>query len=204
MKIETATHYAAKIHAWLLPHADHLQIAGSIRRERPVCNDVDVVVIPKIEHSLDLLGEVSTRRNRVLEFLQEYVRLATREEGSRPKFVSGGEREGKSIILDLRKCQLDLWFADERTLATRLLCRTGSREHNIWLASRAKRQGRKWNPYEGVLTGGQWRRIGDAEEYMGGQLQPAASEAEVYALLDLPFIDPRDREIQILNERFGA
>lgn len=206
MNFPTAKNYASHLYTWLLPYAApfemkvNLQIAGSVRRERPVCNDIDLVMIPRVTEERDLLGNVAARTNHALKFLQEYVAASA----GKARFNSGGEREGKSVIVELPKCQLDLWFADERTQATRLLCRTGSKEHNIWLATRAKRLGKKWNPYEGVLTGGEWRRIGEAEEYAGGHLQPAQSEADIYGLLDLPFIEPRDREIHILNGRFGA
>jgi DNA polymerase/3'-5' exonuclease PolX len=113
------------------------------------------------------------------------------------------------MIIDLPKCQLDLWFADESTFATRLLCRTGSMEHNIWLASRAKRQGKKWNPYEGILTGGEWRSaMGMPDVYTPPndcalQLSTFKSEAELYSALDLPFIEPKDRELPFLIKNYG-
>ncbi len=201
MNLVTAKHFAEKIYAWLLPYAapvetvPTLQVAGSIRRECALCNDVDLVMIPRVTVEMDLLGAMAGRTNHALKFLQDYVAGSN----GQARFQSGGEREGKSVIVQLPKCQLDLWFADERTQATRLLCRTGSKDHNVWLASRAKRLGKKWNPYEGVLAGGQWQ----ADEYVGGEVLPAASEADVYGHLDLPFIEPCDRELHLLVGRFG-
>jgi DNA polymerase (family 10) len=100
------------------------------------------------------------------------------------------------MVIELRKCQLDLWFADEQTLATRLLCRTGSMQHNIWLAETFKKRGQKWNPYEGVLTGGTWwKSPGDGhEEYQGGTLRRFGSEEEIYQFAGLDFIPPEKRE----------
>jgi DNA polymerase (family 10) len=176
MNLTTAQAYAAKISAWLQPHCARLEIAGSIRRERPVCNDVDIVCIPNVIEERDMLGATIRRTNYLLQFLQEYVRTSIN--GAR--FQSGGEKEGKSVILQLPKCQLDIWFAEEKNFGTRLLCRTGSKEHNILLAQRAIDLGRSWNPYEGVMV--------------DGQLRPAAIEQEVYDALKLPWIEPRDRE----------
>lgn len=205
MNLITAENYASKIYAWLLPHAAlvktcaTLQVAGSIRRRRPICNDVDMVCIPRITASTDLLGNEIGRVNHALKLLQDYVAA----NAGKARFASGGEREGKQVIVELPKCQLDLWFAAEATFATRLVCRTGSREHNIWLASRAKRLGKKWNPYEGVYVGGVWRRVGDADVYVGGELVQVDSETALYRLLDLPFIDPVNRELPWLVQQFG-
>ena len=55
----------------------------------------------------------------------------------------------------------------------------------IWLAERAKRLGGAWNPYKGVR--------------LAAGLQPAGTEAEVYGALGLPWIEPRDRELDHLR-----
>ena len=192
MPLATAKDYAGKIVAWLAPFCERIEIAGSIRRRRPQCADVDIVCIPIVTEALDLLGAVQSRSNRLLEFLQDYVqeRNPSRSQHLKPYFVSGGEKEGKQCILELNKCQLDLWFATPETLATRLLCRTGSREHNIWIAERAKKLGGHWNPYEGLT--------------LNGELVPARTELELYAALQLPFIPPERREVNWLNQNFGV
>jgi DNA polymerase/3'-5' exonuclease PolX len=199
MNLPTAKRYAEQLVNWVMPHAWPAQVAGSIRRDCPVCNDVDIVCIPKIHERRDLFGTVISSTNLLHKFLQEYVAAS----GGRARFQSGGDLPGKSVILQLPKCQLDLWFATPETFATRLLCRTGSMQHNIWLASRAKRQGDKWTPYEGVLTGGQWRTVGERDEYVSGTLKQFGTEAELYAWFSLPFIEPKQREHDWLVKNFG-
>lgn len=191
MNLSTAQSFAVKIGDWLMPHCEHISIAGSIRRRRPVCNDVDLVCIPKITVDKDMLGEVTGRVNHALKFLQTYVA----ESGGKASFISGGEREGKQVMVQLPKCQLDLWFATKETLSTRLLCRTGSMEHNVWLAGRAKSRGDHWNPYEGLFTGGRYERDGEREIYVGGKLIETEIEEDIYRALDVPFIDPINREM---------
>ena len=195
MNLATAQHYADKLLAWIQPYVDRADLAGSIRRQRAVCNDVDIVCIPQIKEERDLFGAVVARTNRLHQFLGEYVE----DSDGRATFQSGGDTPGKCVIIQLPKCQLDLWFATQDTFATRMLCRTGSKEHNIWLASRAKARGWKWNPYEGLIMGGLW--IND--DYVGGDMHRLYTEEGIYAALGLPFIEPQHREIDVLIHRFG-
>lgn len=176
MDLATAQRYAEKIVAWIGPHCERIEIAGSVRRQRPECADVDIVCIPKATGGKDLLGTAVDRKNLLLEFLKRYVA----ESGGKARFIAGGEKEGKQVLLELPKCQLDLWFADERTFALRWLIRTGSKEHNIWLAERAQKLNGHLQPYEGVS--------------INGVEMPCPTEACVYAALEAPFIEPENRE----------
>jgi DNA polymerase (family 10) len=75
---------------------------------------------------------------------------------------------------------VDIWCANEHNFATRQLCRTGSKEHNIWIAERAKDLGGDWQPYKGLTL-----RSGFVS---------ATTEAQIYEALNLPFIPPEQRE----------
>jgi DNA polymerase/3'-5' exonuclease PolX len=121
-----------------------------------------------------MLGEVIRRRNLVQHHLMLHAMAG------RCRIVSGGEREGKQMIVELKLCQLDLWFASEENFGTRWLCRTGSKEHNILLCQRAIALGGKWDPYQGVT--------------LNGKLLPAGLEADIYHALNLEWIEPRLRE----------
>lgn len=186
MNLATAQRYADKLVEWIHPFCERIEIAGSIRRERSVCNDVDIVCIPRITEDRDLLNAVTGRQNHVLQFLQNYVA----QSAGKARFLSGGDREGKLIHMELPKCQLDLWFATPETFATRLLCRTGSKEHNVWLCGVARAHHMKWNPYEGLLDGGYW----SGEEYNDGSVVAAATEDEIYRTLNVEPIRPQYRE----------
>jgi len=174
MKLALAQTHAKKIAEWLQPHCERIEIAGSIRRERPECADVDLVCIPKITEERDMLGEVIHRRNHI------HHQLVLHALDDKCRIVSGGEREGKQMIVELKSCQLDLWFADTENFGTRLLCRTGSKEHNTLLALRAQDLGGSWNPYEGLT--------------LKGELLPAGIESDIYHALKMPFIKPKNRE----------
>lgn len=182
MTLSTAQSYAAKITTWLQPYCTRIETAGSIRRQRPNCNDIDLVCIPKVTLIKDLLGIVIARQNHLREFLLEYVRNTPAADWR--KSVPP-EPDAQNLLIKLPKCDLDLWMATEETWATRLMCRTGSMQHNIWLAERAKQMGGKWNPYHhlqlGLIT-----------------LKPT-TETELYAALNLPYIPPEQREPDFLQ-----
>jgi DNA polymerase (family 10) len=76
----------------------------------------------------------------------------------------------------------DLRVVAEEDFPAALLYFTGSQEHNTQLRGRAKRMGLKLNEY-GLYRG----------ETPEGRI-PCASEAEIYAALDLAFVEPELRE----------
>lgn len=196
MPLATAKHYAQKFVEWLTPFCvcERLQIAGSIRRARPICNDIDIVAIPKVTEQKDMLGAVISRTNHCLKFLQDYIAARNPSHSMLllPRFICGGAREGKQVRLQFPKCQLDLWFADEATFGTRLLCRTGSMEHNIWLCQRAEERGLHWDPYHGLTD------IARAEPV------EASTEEQLYAALGLKWIDPKNRELPWLKKTIDS
>jgi DNA polymerase/3'-5' exonuclease PolX len=187
MRLATAERYARQIVDWLAPFCESIAVVGSIRRERITCNDIDIVCIPKITQQRDLIGAVSGLENHLLTFLRDYV-ARRNPDSSRtitPRFISGGEKPGKQILLQLPKCQLDLWFANSSNWATRLMCRTGSKEHNILICQRAQACGLKWDPYTGLM-----------DELEPGVFAPlnTPTEEDIYKTLGLPFIEPANRE----------
>lgn len=180
MNLAKAQHYAEHLLMWLAPYCERIEVAGSIRRGLANCNDVDLVCIPKMDIERDMLQEVTGERNLLWEFLTAHVAAG------KATIQSGGNQPGKYIILQLPKCQLDVFFATEETWGTRFLCRTGSKEHNIWLATHAREQGFEWKPYEGLLRDGAFKRC--------------RTESELYAQLSLGFIEPKNREIDWLRK----
>jgi DNA polymerase (family 10) len=184
MNLATGQGYARQIAKWLSPFCERLEVAGSIRRERPEVGDVDIVCIPKTVEHRDMLEVVTAVDNVLYQFLSDYIkdRNPLNSPGRTPRWLSGGVAAGKQAVLELPKCQLDLWFADEKTFATRLLCRTGSKEHNIWLCDRANERGYHWDTYVGLIPQGQTGPV------------PLDSEAAIYNHLGLEFIEPRNRE----------
>lgn len=180
MSLARAEHYAVKILDWIGPYVLKAEVAGSIRRRRPTCNDVDIVCLPKREEVKDLTGAVIEQRAPLLFFLMQYVE----ENAARgAKFITGGGKteSPNQFIVQLPSCQLDLWLAEPANWGTRLVCRTGSKQFNIWLAMRAQTLQMRWNPYQGVFRQDQ-------------TLLPCPKEEDLFAQLKLDWIAPERRE----------
>lgn len=173
MTLSHAQKNAEGLLAWLTPFARRIEVAGSIRRRRPAPNDIDLVINPNTRTHTDLLGDVCGVENLAQA---EIVRRAQAEGWT---ITRGADDGGAYLCLLAGKVQVDVWFTDEERFGTVLLCRTGSKDHNIWLAGRAKLRGGHWHPHTGLDLRGRVH---------------ARTEAEIYEALDLPFIDPVQRE----------
>ena len=113
LKLETAQGIAAQVVEKLHPHCERIEIAGSIRRRRPLVHDIDLVCIPG-------------NQGAFLVALQSLGR------------VTGGE---KLIKVYLAATTLDVYIARPETWPTLLLIRTGSAKHNVMMCQRARQFG---------------------------------------------------------------
>lgn len=168
LKLDYARKYAAKITEALAPFCakGKIEVAGSIRRGRPECHDIDLVCLPT---------DVQGLRERVMESALE-VKCC-------------GEQVFRTILKT--GVQLDVYFASPGggdlflarpcNYGTLLLCRTGSAQHNIYLARRALDKGLKWDPHWGVY---------DAK----GKCIAAETEEDVFRAIGLAWVNPERRE----------
>jgi DNA polymerase/3'-5' exonuclease PolX len=190
LALGTAERYAHQILGWLEPYYKSAYVVGSIRRQRPIVNDIDIVCIPRMveaEGEADLFGAKQVMVNSCYRYLVNYVE----NEKKATWRLHLPALNCKQMLITLAKCELDLWFADESTLATRMMCRTGSMEHNVWMCERATRMGKHWDPYLGL-------------KQPDGSIEVASTEEELYAQFGLPFIDPTLRELSYLTKTYGA
>ena len=116
MKLEVAQKIADEVIGRLSPYC-HIEVAGSVRRQKPFPHDIDFVLIPSDAWNLE---------SEVLALARPF----------RPKM--SGEKLKR---FDYNGAQIDLYFATPETWATLLLIRTGSKENNIRLCSLAKKRG---------------------------------------------------------------
>ena len=96
----------------------------------------------------------------------------------------------KAAVRLLRGPQADLMVMPPGTAGTYRIHFTGSKEHNVRLRERARDQG--WSLSEkGFLRIGE---DGEPAHRQDAELRTFATEAEAYAFLGLPFIEPELRE----------
>jgi DNA polymerase (family 10) len=149
MTLEEATTIAEKVKQTLSPYCDKIEIAGSIRRRKPVVHDIDIVLIEKPWRLLLLSSLIASMGRIVLN-------------GDRIKRLWYGDNPpGISI---------DIYFATPATWATLLLIRTGSKENNIRLATLAKR--RRWQ-----LKASGGGLFNDTGETIAGETEESIYEA---------------------------
>ncbi len=114
MELEQAEMIAKAVIERLRPFCSRIQVAGSVRRRRPLVNDIDLVIIPfdpwGLNALLPAMGQVTMNGARI--------------------------QRVKTPAADI-----DIYVATPETWATILLIRTGSVEHNIKLCSLAKSKG---------------------------------------------------------------
>ena len=144
LTIQQAKALSDEIVKRLEPYCQKIQVAGSVRRERPTVHDIDIVLIASdieaIHKELVGLGELQ-------------------KDGPKLKCV------------EYKDVSVDLYFATPQTWATLLLIRTGSRENNIRLCARARTLGMHLAASgDGLFDQEGVRIAGDTEESIFQQL----------------------------------
>ena len=119
MKLQEAKTIAQTVKKVLTPYCDRIEIAGSIRRGKPIVHDINIVLIEKPESALiippSLLATI----------------VAITLNGGKIKRLHYGDAD----------INIDIYTATPASWSTLLLIRTGSKENNIRLAIAAKRKG---------------------------------------------------------------
>jgi len=186
MNLTRATKLAERIKGELQEWCDLIEIAGSVRRQRPECNDVDLVILPKAG-AMHAIRERCLRNGTVvLDGAQNFI-VKLNGWGSEP--------DGFQVDLFIARQPMSGLFESTPTnFGSLLLCRTGSKEHNIFMIDQAKRCGCRWNPYEGVYSGGRWEHVGEKSEYIGGKLTASETEGSIFKALGMEFVAPDRRE----------
>ncbi len=123
MELERARKIAGEIVERLSPYCSRIEVAGSIRREKSIVRDIDIVLIPYDPWNLSLMVA-----------------------GLGPAKVMGD----KLKRINYNGVQVDLYYATEKTWGMTLLVRTGSAAHNIKLAARAKKMGLHFSVARGI------------------------------------------------------
>lgn len=153
---------ASKLAAELMSSAVRIEIAGSLRRKKPFVHDIDIVVLPS--------GDGSAFETALANLVQRGSLTPVRDGNKIKVFMAA-----KTGI------PIDVYIANRETFPTLLLIRTGSKDHNIKLAMRAKDLGVKL------------RASGDGIEDGSGKLLRIESEEEIFRMLQMPFAAPEQR-----------
>ena len=136
MQLIEAQTYAEYLLTEIRPLCDNVLVAGSIRRQKPTINDIDIVVIPKKQKDVFWDAIAARLENRGFRKVQHG-----------PKLMTYRHPKGTFTV--------DIYRATPETWGVLTLIRTGSTEHNIALCKRALHLGLELSAKDGVLKEGQ-------------------------------------------------
>lgn len=159
---------AFKIVSVIKLYCSKAEVAGSIRRRKTTVNDIDIVVQPKPDSWLKAIKAIRREFDAVTE--KQGEKLAT-------LYVPFASEKGQGYL------QIDLYRANRNTWGILLLIRTGSAEHNIYLAKLAIRKGYRLAYSKGLLD-------------EKGEVVASKTEEDVFQALGLDYIPPQDRELK--------
>lgn len=163
---------AERLVAALIPACTRIMIAGSIRREKPEIGDIEIVAIPIVD-DLDLGA------------FDRY--LASVGVHPDPTLKAWGDRYKKATWEGM---QADLFLQTPETWGVNAFIRTGCAEFVHWCVTPRLSGGRLPSGLR-VADARIWRRISaEPEEW---EALPTPEEQDVFDLLELPWIEPRER-----------
>lgn len=166
----------------LAPFTERIEIVGSVRRKRPLCSDLELLYIPKLEkRKTGLFDEDAAQINLVDKILDEW--LASGLISKRPNkagMLAWGEKN-KLAVHSLSGIPLDLFSTTADNWAVSLVIRTGSKETNLRLTSSA------------IARGGHLNAYGCGVTWKDGTSTPAISEEDVFKMCGVPYIEPHAR-----------
>jgi DNA polymerase (family 10) len=162
LDLEEAQRTAAEVKAAVEAQCEQIEVAGSLRRQKSKVHDIDFVVVAKSDAEWQKINE-------------KLKQLKAKPNCS-----------GNSVIKAFVPCknglfQVDFYRAKPSTFGIHLLVRTGSADHNMWLAGYALSKGMRIKYSEGLIKDG----VAVAGE----------NEQGVFEALGLPYPLPSEREI---------
>jgi DNA polymerase/3'-5' exonuclease PolX len=168
MKLEKAKTIAEELKGLLSPACNRIEIAGSIRRQKPDVGDVELLVIPRANY-LD----------RILYDLMMRGMLAMRlnKRGSR---VYGPKN--KLLVHLPSGIGVDIFSTNEECWPVALVVRTGGVRTNKEIATQAIQRGMRFHAYGRGFT------QPDGSELI------CQSEADVFRAVGLAYREPWERE----------
>ena len=171
MELEKAKAIAEELVEMLKPACERIVVAGSIRRQKPEVGDIELLCIPRFDEGIDLLER--TLGYFMLRQVFDYRR-------DRRGRITYGPKN-KLLLHKPSGIGVDIFSTDEECWWVALVVRTGGRDTNIEIASRAKEQGMRFHAY------GQGFTRADGSELV------CCSEQDVFRAVGLRYLEPWER-----------
>lgn len=179
---QAAVNLAERIIKELSPVCAKIEVAGSVRRQKKMIGDIEIVCIPK--PITDIFGDVVVGSNNLDPHLA-YLQLAAR-------IVKGdkwGPKYKKFHLPAMPELSIDLFIPTPEEWGYTYTIRTGCAEFSHKLVT-PRQQG-------GFLPG--HLRVGGCRLWDGGKALETPEEGEFFAALGIAYIPPELREVGLFE-----
>jgi len=165
---------AQRIQHLVDPFCTKTLIAGSLRREKPIVNDIDIVAFLPVSKGMKLLNAINKSKLQVKGFgdidKDKIMNIDFVVPQDHPFNKTGKEQKGQIF------CTFD-----ERWLGGLYLHRTGSMDFNVYMSYTARQRGLKLSMY------GLFDR--ETSEFLVG------TEEEIFQKMHILFVYPKNRNL---------
>lgn len=162
---------------------ERIEVAGSVRRQRLVPRDIDLVAVPLLVPVSDLFGDPTDEM--AFPFGLWVTANADVEVPEDSKALKRGADvpSTRKIVPFYFACEkVEVYLGTPENFAILWLIRTGPAEQNRRLAMRARRMGKRLSYNQGLV------------DVRTGKVQTFQTEEEVYAALSLPMCFAENRD----------
>lgn len=183
IKLEDAKIIAQQLINLLSEHCERIEVAGSVRRNKPKVKDIELVIIPKVE--VEFSGLFNDEENifyPIDRFIQGDDRFdfrlnknGQRMYGEKNKLIVYHPVPGVNI-------PVDIFAASKENFMMVKFVRTGGAENNLQVARKANSLGMNLRIYESCF------------EDKRGYKYIMNSEEQIYKFLELPYLQPEERK----------
>ena len=171
MKLEQAKQIAERWLELLKPYTERIEIAGSIRREKPEVKDIELVCVPRMDSEPDMFGTLRAY-NTLNRYILENAVYCTKN-GDRYKQIVTGVDIKLDLFIVLPPAQWGVIF----------LIRTGSAQYSHRFVT-PKREG-------GLLPS--HMKVANGALLMNGKPLMTPEEIDVFRLAGAPWVEPKWR-----------
>lgn len=170
MSLPFARHLAENMVELLRPYCQRIEIAGSIRREKPTVGDIEIVLIPAMQP--DLLGVWSFSPGLISETLANDGFLLTKN----------GDHFKKAHLSNGR-ASFDIFLTTPEQWGVIFTLRTGPEEFSHRIVTR-RNQG-------GLLPS--FLRVKEGRVWNGSVAMETPEEEDFFKAIEIPYILPKER-----------
>lgn len=167
----------------LSPFCERIEIAGSLRRQKPDVGDIELLFVGKrATRKVDLLS--TEEYDDCAEHIDRLLKAGLLAKRPNKNGVFTWGAKNKLGIFTETGIPVDFFATDAGCWWNALVVRTGGRENNLLITTTAQKKGYSFEAY-----GSGFRTLCGP----GGYYQ-TRSERDVYEFLGLPYLEPKDRK----------